>query len=122
MRWTNLSDAFAGSVCAVLAWSRERFVSQPPREESSIATAQPVVLTNARFCGCKSWCILWNIEEGTEMRVVKRMFALVCALLCFATVSHAATVTGTVKGPAGAPLEGAVVQAQTTTSAPASNW
>ena len=56
------------------------------------------------------------------MRVVKRMFALVCALLCFATVSPAAKVTGTVKGPAGAPLEGAVVQAQTTTSAPASNW
>lgn len=46
------------------------------------------------------------------MRVASKVSGLVCALVAFACVCTAATISGTVKGPDGAPFEGAFVGAQ----------
>ena len=46
------------------------------------------------------------------MRNVKAVATLIASLLCAGSLSHAATVTGTVKGPDGAPFKGAFVEAQ----------
>ncbi len=46
------------------------------------------------------------------MNPAKQIFALVCSLLLLTSGSYAATVSGIVKGPDGAPFEGAFVQAQ----------
>jgi virginiamycin B lyase len=46
------------------------------------------------------------------MRKVHAVVTLIASLLCAGSVSHAATVTGTVKGPDGAPFKGAFVEAQ----------
>ena len=46
------------------------------------------------------------------MTAVKRFGTLLSILFCLASISYGATVTGTVKGPDGAPFEGAFVQAR----------
>ena len=46
------------------------------------------------------------------MRSQFKILALVSAMILFASVGHAATVTGTVKGVDGAPFQGAFVMAQ----------
>src|SRR5579863_9694474 len=46
------------------------------------------------------------------MRVSTRITSLTCAVLALASISFAGTVSGTVKGPDGAPFEGAFVGAQ----------
>src|SRR6202142_689949 len=48
------------------------------------------------------------------MRSQTKSLALVCLALFLAASSYGATVSGTVKGPDGAPVEGAFVQAQNT--------
>src|ERR1700692_2215147 len=45
------------------------------------------------------------------MRSISKLVALVSFLILFSSVAFAATVTGTVKGPDGAPFEGAFVLA-----------
>ncbi len=45
------------------------------------------------------------------MRVASKLLAIVSSVAIFSSLVHAATVTGTVKGPDGAPFEGAFVQA-----------
>src|SRR5258708_18042442 len=45
------------------------------------------------------------------MRVASKLLAIVSLVAIFSSLVHAATVTGTVKGPDGAPFEGAFVQA-----------
>ena len=46
------------------------------------------------------------------MTAVKRFGTLLSILFCLVSISYGATVTGTVKGPDGAPFEGAFVQAR----------
>ena len=46
------------------------------------------------------------------MHVATKSLAFVCSLVMSASISYSATVSGTVKGPDGAPFEGAFVQAQ----------
>ena len=46
------------------------------------------------------------------MSLVKRIVTLMSLLFCVASLGYGATVTGTVKGPDGAPFEGAFVQAR----------
>ena len=48
------------------------------------------------------------------MHSTKRILGLLIFLVCFASISYGATVTGTVKGSDGAALKGAFVQAQNT--------
>ena len=43
-----------------------------------------------------------------------RCFVLMCAIVLLGSVTHSATITGTVKGPDGAPFQGAFVEAQNT--------
>src|SRR6266849_1049063 len=44
------------------------------------------------------------------MRTVSKLVAVVSLVVLFSSLAHAATVTGTVKGPDGTPFEGAFVQ------------
>ena len=46
------------------------------------------------------------------MRLAARFSSLACAAVAFASICSAATIGGTVKGPDGAPFEGAFVGAQ----------
>ena len=46
------------------------------------------------------------------MRFATRLSGLACALVAFASICSAATISGTVKGPEGTPFEGAFVGAQ----------
>src|ERR1039458_6239475 len=46
------------------------------------------------------------------MRSITRIVAVVSSVLAFSSFGHAATVTGTVKGPDGAPFMGAFVIAE----------
>ena len=48
------------------------------------------------------------------MQRLSRMLALMSAMIFLAAFAHGATITGTVKGPDGAPLKGVFVQAQNT--------
>ncbi len=48
------------------------------------------------------------------MRVQSRLLALIASIILFGSAGYAATLSGTVKGPDGAPFEGAFVQAQNT--------
>jgi virginiamycin B lyase len=50
------------------------------------------------------------------MKSASKFLGLLIALLFFASFEQAATVSGTVKGPAGAPFRGAFVQAQNTST------
>jgi hypothetical protein len=49
---------------------------------------------------------------GKGMQVANKVFAIFSSLVCCAAAAYAANVSGTVKGPDGAPFEGAFVQAQ----------
>ncbi len=51
-------------------------------------------------------------KEGATMRAQSRFLYLIISVLLFGSICQAATVTGTVKGPDGAPFQGAFVQAQ----------
>jgi hypothetical protein len=46
------------------------------------------------------------------MQRIEKILAFMGALIFLAAFAHGATITGTVKGPDGAPLKGAFVQAQ----------
>src|ERR1700736_2414502 len=48
------------------------------------------------------------------MRLQTKFLALISLIILFGSTGHAATITGTVKGPDGAPFEGSFVQAQNT--------
>ena len=48
------------------------------------------------------------------MQRIPKILALMSATIFLATFAHGATITGTVKGPDGAPFQGAFVQAQNT--------
>ena len=48
------------------------------------------------------------------MQLLRRFAASMIAVLCMATLAYGAEATGTVKGPDGAPFEGAFVQARNT--------
>jgi virginiamycin B lyase len=52
-----------------------------------------------------------TLTEGIDMRLLRRLITLLCAVFCGASLAYGATVTGTVKGPDGGPFEGAFVQA-----------
>src|ERR1700722_11935947 len=52
------------------------------------------------------------MRRTTQMR--NQLLALASAMIFLAAFTHAATITGTVKGPDGAPFKGAFVQAQNT--------
>src|SRR5260370_33452902 len=56
----------------------------------------------------------YNHERGGSMRSKPKFLALVGLGLFFAASCYGATVSGTVKGPDGAPVEGAFIQAQNT--------
>src|ERR1700676_4830556 len=51
---------------------------------------------------------------GIAMRRIPKILASVGAMIFLAAFAHGATITGTVKGPDGAPFKGAFVQAQNT--------
>lgn len=48
------------------------------------------------------------------MQRISKILALICAMVFLATFARGATITGSVKGPDGAPFKGAFVQAQNT--------
>src|SRR6202171_2581359 len=52
--------------------------------------------------------------DGDPMRLQQKFLALISLVVYFGSACYAATITGTVKGPDGAPFEGAFVQAQNT--------
>src|SRR5882762_1922246 len=52
--------------------------------------------------------------DGDSMRLLRNLLALIILVIFFGSACYAATITGTVKGPDGAPFEGAFVQAQNT--------
>ena len=52
------------------------------------------------------------------MRSVSKLVAFLSFVVVFSSLVHAATVTGNVKGPDGAPLEGAFIQAVNASSLP----
>src|SRR4030081_1116627 len=52
--------------------------------------------------------------DGDSMGLHRRFLALIGLAVFFSSACYAATITGTVKGPDGAPFEGAFVQAQNT--------
>jgi virginiamycin B lyase len=56
----------------------------------------------------------FRVEQGESMRPLTRILALLGFGFYLAAACHGATVSGTVKGPGGAPVQGAFVQAQNT--------
>src|SRR5258708_34809703 len=54
------------------------------------------------------------MELEPQMRLQRNFTALISLAFFFGSSCYAATITGTVKGPDGAPFEGAFVQAQNT--------
>src|ERR1700687_6001334 len=52
--------------------------------------------------------------DGDPMRLHRKFLALISLVVFFGSACYAATIRGTVKGPDGAPFEGAFVQAQNT--------
>lgn len=54
------------------------------------------------------------MKEIANFRYQSKFLALICAGLLLGSVSYGATVTGTVKGPDGAPFMGAFVEARNT--------
>src|SRR5580693_9906660 len=52
--------------------------------------------------------------RGISKRLAPKMLTLMSAMIFLAAFAHGATITGTVKGPDGAPFKGAFVQAQNT--------
>src|SRR6202162_2355249 len=55
-------------------------------------------------------------ERESTMQRLGRFAASLIAVLCMAALAYGADVTGTVKGPDGAPFAGAFVQARNTTT------
>src|ERR1700686_2591630 len=53
-------------------------------------------------------------RQGAAMQRLSKILGLMSAMIFLAAFVHGATITGTVKGPAGAPFKGAFVQAQNT--------
>src|SRR5271167_3759236 len=53
-------------------------------------------------------------RQGAAMQRIPKILALIGAMIFLAAFARAATITGTVKGPDGAPFMGAFVQAQDT--------
>src|SRR5258708_10830013 len=51
---------------------------------------------------------------GAAMQRLPKLLGLMSAMIFLAAFAHGATITGTVKGPDGAPFKGAFVQAQNT--------
>src|SRR6267378_5587806 len=52
--------------------------------------------------------------DGESMLLLRNLLALIILVIFFGSDCYPATITGTVKGPDGAPFEGAFVQAQNT--------
>src|SRR6266850_1924979 len=50
--------------------------------------------------------------DGDSMRLLRNLLTIIILVIFFGSACYAATITGTVKGPDGAPFEGAFVQAQ----------
>src|ERR1700730_1251319 len=55
-----------------------------------------------------------TIRKGDTMRPRSMLLSLVSLIVLLSSISQGATVTGTVKGPDGAPFQGAFVEAQNT--------
>src|SRR6202049_3055069 len=53
-------------------------------------------------------------RQGAAMQRLSKILGLMSAMIFLAAFAHGATITGTVKGPDGAPFKGAFVQAQNT--------
>src|ERR1700681_4796236 len=53
-------------------------------------------------------------RTGDSMRLRTKFLALLSSVILFGSACYAASIAGSVKGPDGAPFEGAFVQAQNT--------
>src|SRR5438105_1818623 len=58
--------------------------------------------------------VVMSITPGNYMRSGSKWMSLMTLVLSFSATSFGATIAGIVKGPDGAPFEGAFVQAQNT--------